>query len=109
MFLDKPGKPGGSGAILPGLDRERDLGSSFVLGNGLGFLARRPGQPWCLPEMCRSWDRELISGRSSFSFPISFRTKNVSGNPKDRDDRVGDFVRSVVRSLNRNLLNKAAK
>ena len=59
--------------------------------------------------MCRSWDRELISGRSSFSFPISFWTKNVSGCTRERDERIGNFIRTVPRSLNRNLLTNAAK
>ena len=61
------------------------------------------------PEMCRSWDRELISGRSSFSFPISFWTKNVSGCTRERDERIGNFIWTVPRSLNRNLLTNAAK
>ena len=60
-------------------------------------------------NMCRSWDRELISGRSSFSFPISFWTKNVSGCTRERDERIGNFIRTVPRSLNRNLLTNAAK
>ena len=46
--------------------------------------------------MSRSCDRRHFSG------PLSLGAESVSGRTKDREDRVGNFVRSVIRLLNKN-------
>ena len=38
----------------------------------------------------------------SQAFPLSLGAESVSGRTKDREDRVGNFVRSVIRLSNKN-------
>ena len=39
----------------------------------------------------------------SQAFPLSLGAESVSGRTKNREDRVGNFVRSVIRLLNKNV------